>query len=144
MDTTASSACSATYPGVLVVMTDNMNQSKGAGDPAEWLPPEAKCGYLTDWVSTKWRWNLAIDSAEAQILDSELIAGCSNPAVTLPAKANVPVTATPAQPFSDVSDSHAFAASISWLASSGITGGYTDGTFRPNTSVTRGQFDLPR
>jgi hypothetical protein len=41
--------------------------------------------------------------------------------------------------FSDVAADHAFAAEISWLASTGITTGYADGTFGPNRLVTRAQ-----
>lgn len=40
-------------------------------------------------------------------------------------------------PFRDVTRSHTFYTEICWLASTGITGGYTDGTFRPGTVVER-------
>jgi hypothetical protein len=39
--------------------------------------------------------------------------------------------------FSDVGPDHAFADEIFWMASSGVTTGFTDGTFRPGDSVTR-------
>ena len=39
--------------------------------------------------------------------------------------------------FSDVDAMHPFYDQISWLADSGITGGYEDGTFRPGETVTR-------
>jgi len=50
----------------LEAVTDNVNASKGARDLAEWLPPDpaAWCDYTIGWVATKWRWNLAVDSAE--------------------------------------------------------------------------------
>jgi len=41
-------------------------------------------------------------------------------------------------PFSDVPTSHLFYDEITWLAASGVTGGFDDGTFRPGESVTRG------
>lgn len=41
--------------------------------------------------------------------------------------------------FSDVPRSHAFYAYIEYLASHGIVGGYSDGTFRPDEPITRGQ-----
>jgi hypothetical protein len=44
-----------------------------------------------------------------------------------------PGTAT----FSDVPTTHPFRFFIEWLASSGITGGYADGTFKPGNVVTR-------
>ncbi|MCC5952324.1 MAG: S-layer homology domain-containing protein [Acidimicrobiia bacterium] len=40
-------------------------------------------------------------------------------------------------PFSDVGTTHPFCGHIAWLASSGITGGYPDGTFRPAESISR-------
>jgi hypothetical protein len=39
--------------------------------------------------------------------------------------------------FSDVPDSHPFHEDISWLADSGITTGFPDGTYRPGQPVTR-------
>ena len=40
-------------------------------------------------------------------------------------------------PFSDVPATRAFAAEIAWLAGSGITSGFSDGTFRPLGTVNR-------
>jgi hypothetical protein len=41
--------------------------------------------------------------------------------------------------FSDVPASHPFYDEIEWMAETGITQGFEDGTFRPNDEVTRGQ-----
>jgi len=55
----------------------------------------------------------------------------------------VPVDLTPAPagtcrtPFRDVRSAHPFCPQIGWLATSGITGGYPDGTFRPTDAVQR-------
>jgi len=43
----------------------------------------------------------------------------------------------PTPPFSDVRPGDAFYADIVWLVDQGITGGYSDGTFRPGASVNR-------
>ncbi len=48
-----------------------------------------------------------------------------------------PLSTTLGTWFSDVPLSSQFAPDIAWLASSGITQGYADGTFRPAASVTR-------
>jgi hypothetical protein len=40
-------------------------------------------------------------------------------------------------PFNDVGPSNAFCGEITWLASSGIAGGYPDGGFHPGASVSR-------
>lgn len=45
---------------------------------------------------------------------------------------------TPAEElFSDVGGLHPFCADIEWLADSGVTSGYPDGTFRPGADITR-------
>ncbi|HYP39630.1 MAG TPA: S-layer homology domain-containing protein [Chloroflexia bacterium] len=41
--------------------------------------------------------------------------------------------------FSDVPEGHTFYPFVKCLACQGILGGYTDGTFRPNNDITRGQ-----
>jgi hypothetical protein len=40
-------------------------------------------------------------------------------------------------PFLDVPTTHRFCVPIQWLESSGIAGGYSDGTFRPGAPITR-------
>lgn len=53
--------------------------------------------------------------------------------------AGSPTFSPPATPsFSDVPTSHQFFLEIEWLAASGITGGFADGTFGPTAVVTRG------
>ncbi|WP_144276212.1 S-layer homology domain-containing protein [Demequina sp. NBRC 110053] len=48
-----------------------------------------------------------------------------------------PASHTSATAFDDISRESPFLREISWLASSGITTGYADGTFRPRAPVTR-------
>jgi hypothetical protein len=57
-------------PRSLIAVTDNVNQEKGDQDPAEWVPPLAsyRCTYTADWVATKLRWSLKVDSAERSAL----------------------------------------------------------------------------
>ncbi|CAM5380520.1 HNH endonuclease [Streptomyces californicus] len=66
----------------LVAVTAKTNRSKADQDPAQWLPPlaDARCTYATDWVSTKLRWGLAVDQAEAEAL-IELAEGCGQETV---------------------------------------------------------------
>lgn len=61
----------------LIAVTDNVNQSKGDQDPAEWLPPVTsyRCTYVRAWVHTKYYWGLKIDSAEKSALSS-VLNGC--------------------------------------------------------------------
>lgn len=58
-------------------------------------------------------------------------------ALAVTAVAVAPVSA--ASPFSDVKESHADYEGISTLYTAGIISGFPDGTFKPDTNVTRGQ-----
>jgi hypothetical protein len=53
-------------PASLTVVTSRVARSRGAQDPGQWMPPlaAAHCRYLSDWVSTKLRWDLAADPDE--------------------------------------------------------------------------------
>lgn len=58
------------FPGSLIAVSASSNRSKGAGDPAEWLPPNSayRCTYLITWVEVKIRWNLSADPREVQAI----------------------------------------------------------------------------
>jgi Protein of unknown function (DUF1524) len=77
------------FPTSLVAVTDNVNQSKGDKDPAEWLPPRtaARCTYAIQWVQVKYRWRLSINPAERTKLSSILSGTCGSRAATVPARA---------------------------------------------------------
>lgn len=61
----------------LIAVTDNVNQSKGDRDPAEWMPPSSSyaCTYVRMWVQVKHYYKLTVDSAEKSALQSTL-SGC--------------------------------------------------------------------
>ncbi|ONH22568.1 hypothetical protein BL253_35275 [Pseudofrankia asymbiotica] len=58
----------------LWAVTDNVNQSKGDKDPAEWQPSltSFRCTYARAWVQVKYYYNLTVDSAEKSTLTSTL------------------------------------------------------------------------
>jgi hypothetical protein len=58
----------------LWAVTDNVNQSKGDRDPAEWQPPRTafRCTYARAWIQAKWYYHLTVDSAEKAALNSML------------------------------------------------------------------------
>ena len=57
------------YPGSLIAVTAGSNRSKGARDPAEWLPmPSYRCEYVRNWVEVKLRWDLSADPGEVGAL----------------------------------------------------------------------------
>lgn len=55
-------------PRSLNAMTDNLNSSKSAYGPEDWMPPARKCQYVTWWVAVKIRWSLTVDSRERTAL----------------------------------------------------------------------------
>jgi hypothetical protein len=68
------------YPGSLIAVTTKMNGTgeKGSKDPSEWLPPENKCKFSQNYVAVKYRWGLAIDNAELQVLADQLAGHCGD------------------------------------------------------------------
>lgn len=58
----------------LWAVTDNVNQSKGDKDPAEWQPPRTafRCTYARAWIQVKWYYSLTVDNAEKSALNSML------------------------------------------------------------------------
>ncbi|MFZ3594333.1 HNH endonuclease family protein [Streptomyces sp. BH104] len=61
----------------LIAVTDNVNQSKGDQDPAEWMPSRTAytCTYLRMWVQVKHYYKLSVDPAEKSAIQSGL-SGC--------------------------------------------------------------------
>ena len=85
------------YENSLIAVSARSNRSKGAQDPATWLPPEAgqRCWYAASWVHVKTRWSLAIDQAEATTLHG-ILEDCSDDSldVGLPAAVIEPEEST--------------------------------------------------
>ncbi len=67
------------YEHSLIAVSARSNRSKGAQDPAMWLPPEANqhCWYAAAWVHVKTRWSLTVDTDEVSTLEG-ILAGCSD------------------------------------------------------------------
>ena len=58
----------------LLPVSASSNRSKGARDPAGWMPPDASshCLYATYWRDTKVAWDLTFDQAEVDALEIAL------------------------------------------------------------------------
>lgn len=58
----------------LIAVVSGANSSKRDKDPADWLPPNRAswCRYLRDWIAVKQRWELTIDTAERDTLETGL------------------------------------------------------------------------
>ena len=63
----------------LIAVSASSNRSKGARDPAEWLPPTTgvHCWCAAAWVQVKTRWSLTVDQTEADKLQ-DVLAGCDD------------------------------------------------------------------
>ncbi|MEU6995744.1 HNH endonuclease family protein [Streptomyces sp. NPDC046465] len=71
-------------PASLVAVTTRTARHKGDRDPAQWLPPlpSAHCRYLSEWVATKLRWDLAADPTELDAIAVFASGQCKRTAVT--------------------------------------------------------------
>ncbi|MFD3334604.1 HNH endonuclease family protein [Streptomyces sp. NPDC058700] len=67
----------------LVAVTARSNRQKADQDPRDWMPPlpSAHCRYISEWVGTKLRWNLAADNAEMDALAVFAHGDCAKTAV---------------------------------------------------------------
>lgn len=72
------------FRGSLRAVTDNVNQSKGAQDPGDWLPEESRCTYAVNWVQVKYRWRLQANGDELDALDRIIRGDCADRRVAVP------------------------------------------------------------
>jgi hypothetical protein len=61
----------------LVAVTDNVNESKGDQDIAEWVPDHGRCRYVRQWTAVKTRWSLHVDRVEKRAMQ-RLASDCPN------------------------------------------------------------------
>jgi hypothetical protein len=63
----------------LLVVEDNLNQSKGAKGPDEWMPPNHlyRCDYVAHFNNVVTKYNLRYISSEKRII-SKMLSTCSN------------------------------------------------------------------
>ncbi len=75
------------FPNHLIAVSAGSNRSKGARDPAEWLPPdpEALCTYLAWWTTIKYRWELSMDQAEFDAIHDFAATNCTDTQIDLTA-----------------------------------------------------------
>jgi hypothetical protein len=76
------------YRWGLQAVTTSSNQTKGADDPARWMPAKNRCTYIAAWIGVKSRWKLSIDPAEKATLTSWL-QRCGDLRVLKPGKPDV-------------------------------------------------------
>ncbi|MCQ3811796.1 MAG: HNH endonuclease family protein [Acidimicrobiia bacterium] len=85
------------FPDHLIAVSAGSNRSKGARDPAEWLPPdsEALCTYLAWWTTIKYRWGLSMDQAEFDAIHHFAITDCADTQIDLAAAQSGIIRADP-------------------------------------------------
>jgi hypothetical protein len=66
-----------TWRYTLNAVTASLNQTKGARDPAKWLPPRNQCTYLKEWLGVKYRWRLSVDAGEKSAISADLTKYCT-------------------------------------------------------------------
>ena len=101
-------------PRSLIAVTASTNRSKGAGDPADWLPPriQYRCRYTADWVAVKARWELSVDRREQAALEL-VFSSCTgadfagDPAAAASSYGFAGTSPTPAAPVESASRSQA-------------------------------------
>lgn len=78
------------YGPSLIAVSLSSNRSKGASDPAEWMPKASSyaCPYVKQWIAVKYRWHLTVDPAEKSALLTSL-ATCATNTVAKPGKPDV-------------------------------------------------------
>jgi len=59
----------ANDPANLLPSEDSANMSKGALDPAEWLPDRNRCTYVKRWTAVKDKYDLEMDPAERRAVE---------------------------------------------------------------------------
>jgi len=66
-------------PSTLIAVAAGANSSKGARDPAKWMPPNEAfhCQYVMSWVEVKTRWGLLMDPKERSKVRA-VLAKCSD------------------------------------------------------------------
>jgi hypothetical protein len=69
---------------VLALVLANSSQQRGDKDPAAWIPSTNAntCAYLSNWVSVKTKWGLAMDQREMTAVKSVFIRQCATPAAS--------------------------------------------------------------
>lgn len=95
-------------PRTLVAVTDNVNQSKGDKDPAQWMPTQKRCTYIAQWVAVKIRWSLKVDRAEKNALQSmgsrcnDVTIKVTRARISTGSSSSTSPTPTPTSPSNDV------------------------------------------
>ena len=81
------------YRGSLIAVSASSNRSKGALDPAKWMPPRSRfrCKYTGTWIAVKYRWRLTADRAEYKTLKESLERCGSAANVSRPQRASVAI-----------------------------------------------------
>lgn len=79
------------YEHSLIAVSASSNRKKSDQDPATWMPSNTGfvCEYVGRWVAVKYRWSLAVDDAERDVLGAALQSCGASAEVAVPQLATV-------------------------------------------------------
>lgn len=68
------------HPAMYEIVAAGSGHNPRAQDPSEWRPASRTtwCAYAVDWIAVKFRWSLAVTTAERTALE-EMLATCADP-----------------------------------------------------------------
>lgn len=77
-DTQQAFAADLDHPGALIVVGQASNQAKADSSPATWRPtdPAAWCRFAVDWIHSKTRWALPVESEQERDALTDMLATC--------------------------------------------------------------------
>ena len=82
-------------PKALVAVSLRLNRQKGDRDPSTWLPPKDQCGYISNWITVKFKYSLTVDSIEANTLSAAVTqCGFTNVEIGIPTPTAATTTTT--------------------------------------------------
>lgn len=124
-------------PLVLAAVSRSENRSKGSRGPAEWKPSNGKAwpAYAQRYISIKSNYDLTLSSEAERTALWQMIGGA--PSKPAPSKPAPPKPKPVAGPFKDVRKGQEHYEAMAWMKSSGISTGWSDGTYRPLQPVNR-------
>lgn len=137
----------ANDPLNLIATDPSANRSKSDRTFDQWTVPNAafRCSLAADQIAVKVKYRLTVTSAEKSAM-SKTLSTCPTQKIRDTSRVGVMdptlkpvVLAAQKTRFSDVPRTAGAYSAVEWMATSGITRGYKDGTFGINRDVSRGE-----
>jgi hypothetical protein len=93
------------YGASLIAVSASSNRSKSDREPGQWMPPTTsyRCTYVKRWIAVKWRWDLAVNTAEKSSLSAALTQYCGTTRLNVakPGRASIALAGSTTSPGAD-------------------------------------------